>query len=286
MDLQEFDSHRRTVDLAGGPVSYVDVGPSGGRTVLFVHGLGTNAYLWSGVIAELSREHRCVAPDWPLHGQTPMPADQDFTLGGLARFVEDFCAAMDLTGIDLVGNDTGGAVCQTFAVAHPERLATFTLTNCDTHDNLPPDGFEQVVEAAQKGLLAPNGPELLARPAIARRQSFGGAYEDAGLPDDVTVRAFLEPVLGTVERGREFERLLTSLSAKDLMALEPKLRELTVPTLIVWGTDDRFFELKWAYWLRDTIAGAREVVEVPGGRLFFPHERPHELVTALRAFWS
>lgn len=286
MDLQEFNSHRRTVDTANGPVSYVDVGPAGGHTVLLVHGLGTNAYLWRGVIAELSPDHRCIAPDWPLHGQTPMPAGQDFSLGGLAQFVEDFCAALDLTDVDLVGNDTGGAVCQTFAVAHPERLATFTLTNCDTHDNLPPEQFKPVIDAAAAGRLAPNGPALVASPAVGRRRSFGGGYQDGALPDDETVRVYLEPVLGTVERGREFERLLTSLTAADLMAIEPKLRELATPTLIVWGTDDMFFELKWAYWLKDTIPGAQQVVEVPGGRLFFPDERPADLVNALRTFWT
>ncbi|WP_279580126.1 alpha/beta fold hydrolase [Fodinicola feengrottensis] len=55
---------------------------------------------------------------------------------------------------------------------------------------------------------------------------------------------------------------------------------------MVWGTADHFFELKWAYWLVETIPGAQRVVEVPDGKLFFPDERPDELVAALRDFWS
>lgn len=59
-----------------------------------------------------------------------------------------------------------------------------------------------------------------------------------------------------------------------------------VPTLIVWGTGDVFFKRKWAYWLRDTIPGATEVIELKGARLFFPDERAPELTAALRRHWS
>ena len=47
-----------------------------------------------------------------------------------------------------------------------------------------------------------------------------------------------------------------------------------------------FFRRKWAYWLRDTIPGATEVVEIDGGRLFFPDERAAELTAALRRHWD
>ncbi len=53
----------------------------------------------------------------------------------------------------------------------------------------------------------------------------------------------------------------------------------------MWGTADIFFPVKWAYWLRGAIPGARDVVELEGAKLFFPWERPVELATALRSFW-
>jgi pimeloyl-ACP methyl ester carboxylesterase len=80
--------------------------------------------------------------------------------------------------------------------------------------------------------------------------------------------------------------LLTSLHARDLLAIEPALARLQVPTLIVWGTSDVFFRRKWAYWLRDTIPGATDVVEIDGARLFFPDERATELTAALRRHWD
>ena len=69
-----------------------------------------------------------------------------------------------VTGIDLVANDTGGAVAQIFAARHPHRLATFTLTNCDTSGNLPPESFKPVVELAAAGQLAPTTVAMFADP--------------------------------------------------------------------------------------------------------------------------
>jgi pimeloyl-ACP methyl ester carboxylesterase len=79
---------------------------------------------------------------------------------------------------------------------------------------------------------------------------------------------------------------MTSIRARDLLAIEPALARLQVPTLIVWGTGDIFFRRKWAYWLRDIIPGATEVVELSGARIFFPDERATELTAALRRHWD
>jgi pimeloyl-ACP methyl ester carboxylesterase len=285
-EMERLDKHRSQLRTPSGPVSYVDTGGPG-RPVLFVHGVGSSSYLWRNVIEQLGGERRCVAFDLPLHGYTPAAPDQDFTLNGLARFIEGCCDALDLTGIDLVANDTGGAISQVFAASHAERLHTLTLTNCEAHDNMPPRALLPAVLLARMGLLAPLAPRLMApgNPRTARRV-YGRVYQDfTKLPAEIA-RVWLEAQAGTPEAARQSQRLLTSLHARDLLAAEPALARLQVPTLIVWGTKDMFFRTKWAYWLRDTIPGASEVVEIDGGRLFFPDERAAELTAALRRHWA
>ena len=58
-----------------------------------------------------------------------------------------------------------------------------------------------------------------------------------------------------------------------------------MPTLIAWATHDVFFDLSWAYWLKNLIPGASGVIEIDG-RLFFPEERPGDLIDALRKHWD
>ncbi len=283
--VEQLDSHRSQVDTRSGPASYIDVGGPG-RAALLVHGVGTSSYLWRHVIDQLDGERRCVAVDLPLHGQSPAAADQDFSLPGLARFVADFCDALELTDVDLVANDTGGAISQVFTTGNPERLHSLTLTNCEAHDNVPPKALLPAVVLARMGLVARLAPRLTRDIPRARKRFFGSGYQDvANLPEEI-VRAWLEAAFGTAESARQSQRLLTSLHARDLLAIEPALARLQVPTLIVWGTSDIFFRRKWAYWLRDTIPGATEVIEIEGGRLFFPDERATELTAALRRHWD
>lgn len=176
-------------------------------------------------------------------------------------------------------------MCQIFAVRHRERLRTLTLTNCDVHTNTPPEAFRPTVELAAKGELAGLAALLLDQPELLVQTAFGEGYERIDDPKAV-VEAYLRPILSKPGGGRAFERLLAAIDAEDLVAIEPRLTVLTVPTLLVWGTADPFFDLSWARWLRETIPGVREIVEIEGGRLFFPEERAAELVPHLRRFWA
>jgi len=285
MNLAEYDSNRQLADTKSGPVGYIDVGS--GRPALFVHGVGTSGLLWRNVIGALKDERRCIALDLPLHGQTPVRPGQDLSLTGLAKVVEHFCAALDLTGVDLVANDTGGAVAQILAAHQPERLATVTLTNCETQGNVPPLAFKPTVWLTQAGLLAPLfGPRLLRNLPATRKRAYGMGYQDIGKLPLPVVRSYLEPLVGTKDLARQYQRWIASLRNRDLAAVEPALRRLTAPTLIAWGTGDIFFRLRYAHWLRDTIPGVTEVVTIDGGRLFFPDERSADLVPHLRAHWA
>jgi pimeloyl-ACP methyl ester carboxylesterase len=283
--MERLDTYRGRVRTPSGPASYIDTGGPG-RVALFVHGLGTSSYLWRNVIDELGNQRRCVAVDLPLHGLTPAAADQDFTLPGFARFLADFCAGLGLTDIDLVANDTGGAISQVFATGHPELLHTLTLTNCETHKNMPPKVLLPAAWLAHLGLAARISPRLLRDVRRARKRFYGLGYQDIEkLPVDLA-RFWLETQFATPELARQNQRIMTSLRARDLLAIEPALARLQVPTLIVWGTGDIFFRRKWAYWLRDIIPGASEVVELAGARIFFPDERAAELTAALRRHWD
>ncbi len=65
-----------------------------------------------------------------------------------------------------------------------------------------------------------------------------------------------------------------------------RISYLKAPTLIVWGTDDVYFDVKWSHWLADNIPGARCRVEFKGARLFFPEERSEDFNQELRAHWQ
>ncbi|MGH3152625.1 MAG: alpha/beta fold hydrolase, partial [Streptosporangiaceae bacterium] len=224
---------------------------------------------------------RCIAADLPAHGVSP--ARQDMSVTALAEALADLCDSLGLGQVDLVGNDTGGAIAQIFAARHPDKIRTLTLTDCDCEGNFPPKEFIPFLEQARQGTLAPLLVQLAANPWSAHPMSTAYQYPDR-VPQDA-VRDYLAAT-ATIERARDIERLLASFDAADIEAAGGQLRTLEVPTLLVWGTADTSFDVTWAYHLRDMIPGAREVIEIDGAKVFFPEERPEDLVPHLRRLWG
>jgi pimeloyl-ACP methyl ester carboxylesterase len=278
MKLDQFNAHRSTVTTPAGEVAYVDVGE--GPAVLFVHGVVMSSYLWRNVIDALQGERRCIALDLPAHGRTRVLPDQDLSARAQAEVLEGLCEALELEQVDLVANDTGGAIAQIFTVHHRDRVRTLTLTNCDCHDQLPPAAFKQTVDAATVGMLAERIMLVHDDPDLGR-VALAQGYERPNELDDDAIREFFGP-FKELEGARELERAITSLDTSDLLAIEPQLSALQVPTLVAWGTGDVFFDVKWAHWLDETIPGVQRVVEIPDAKLFYPDERADELVSLLR----
>jgi pimeloyl-ACP methyl ester carboxylesterase len=285
MMLNELEAHRRTATTELGEIAYLDVGT--GPAALFVHGAFTNAVFWRNVLGAASSQRRCIAVDLPAHGQTRTTESWDLSLDGLAQALAVLCDAIDVGPVDLVANDTGGAVAQIFAATDQHRLRSLTLTNCDTQHDIPPRDFVPVVDLARRGGLAKIVKRLANDFDLARSNvGFGSGYERPENLSDEVLQAYLAPLAESDLRARELERCVAQIEPGPLLAIEHQLKQLETPTLLVWGTGDTFFDLSTARWLRETIPGVTGIVEIDGGKLFFPDERAAELVPHLLGHWK
>ncbi|MEZ5094114.1 alpha/beta fold hydrolase [Nocardioides sp.] len=89
-----------------------------------------------------ARGFRCLVPTWPLGAHRPaMRAGADLSPRGVASLVSELMHRMDLDDVTLVGNDTGGAICQFVVDASPDRVGRLVLTNCDGFEIFPPFPF-------------------------------------------------------------------------------------------------------------------------------------------------
>jgi pimeloyl-ACP methyl ester carboxylesterase len=251
---------------------------------LFVHGVLMNKHLWRHQLSGLSGIRRCIAIDLLAHGDTEIDRDQDVSVIANAQMIVEVLDELHIDRVDIVGNDSGGAISQIFAALNPGRVRTLTLTDCDTNDNWPPAAFAELLEATARGELGETLHVMLADKAVYRSpDGLGMAYERPQSVSDDDIDIYLQPFVRSEQRLRDLERFLDAFDYEHTVKVEPALRQLQAPTLIVWGTDDIYFPMKWAYWLADTIPGAKPPVEIPGGRLFFPEERPEVFNEPLRA---
>ena len=285
MDGNNASAVRRNVQTASGRISYTEQGT--GPVALFVHGVLLNGHLWRHQLAQLSDFRRCIAVDLLAHGDTEIAPDQDVSVTANALMLKSFLDALNIGQVDLVGNDSGGGIAQIFAALYPERLRSLTLTDCDTHDNWPPEAFKPFLAMAAAGGVRGALEGMLADKSVYRSpQALGPAYEHPERLSDESIETYLRPLVRTEQRTRDFQRFLAAFDNVQTVRLESRLRTLQVPTLIVWGTDDIYFPVKWSRWLADTIPGTRRRVELEGARIFFPEERWAELNRELRTHWT
>ena len=278
-------STRRSVQTASGRISYTEQGK--GPVALFVHGVLLNGHLWRHQLAHLSDIRRCIAVDLLAHGDTEIAPDQDVSVTANANMLKEFLDALNIEQVDLVGNDSGGGIAQIFAALYPRRVRSLTLTDCDAHDNWPPEAFKPFLAMAAAGGLRGTLDAMLSDKSIYRSpQALGPAYEHPERLTDDSIEKYLRPFVRSEQRTRDLQRFLAAFDNKHTIAVEARLKTLKAPTLIAWGTDDVYFDVKWSRWLADTIPGARRRVEFKGARIFFPEERWAEFNKELRAHWQ
>ena len=284
MDGKKTSPTRHTVQTASGRISYMEQGT--GPVALFVHGVLLNGHLWRHQLAGLSDIRRCIAVDLLAHGDTEIAPGQDVSVTANAKMLKEFLDALKIDQVDLVGNDSGGGIAQIFAALYPERVRSFTLTDCDTHDNWPPEAFKPFLAMAAGGGLRGTLEAMLSDKRIYRSaQALGPAYEHPERLSDESIDTYLRPLVRTEQRTRDLQRFLAAFDNKHTLAIEARLKTLKAPTLIVWGTDDVYFDVKWSHWLAENIPGTRRRVEFKGARIFFPEERWAEFNKELRAHW-
>src|SRR6202790_1160436 len=275
----------RHVDTPSGRIGYVEVGS--GPVALFVHGVLLNKHMWRYQLGALSDFRRCIAVDLLAHGDTEIAAAQDVSVTANAKMLKEVLDALQIDQVDLAGNDSGGGICQIFSALNPDRVRTLTLTNCDTHDNWPPEAFKPFVEMVKAGGLRDTLNAMLADKGIFRSPGARGpGYGRREIVTDEDIETYLRPLVRTEQRTCDVQRFVEAFDNKHTRAIEPQLRALRAPTLIAWATDDIYFPVKWARWLAETIPGAKPPVELEGARLFFPEERGREFNQLLRDNWS
>jgi pimeloyl-ACP methyl ester carboxylesterase len=266
--------------LPQGRIRYREAGS--GEPIVLVHGLLTNGELWREVIPRLAADFRVIAPDWPLGShEIPLAAGTELSPPGLARVIADFLAALELDRVTLVGNDTGGAICQLVAVHHPERLARLVLTPCDAYENFLPPAFKPLQALARiPGATFAILNSMRAAPARRAPLAYGWVTKRA---DDQLTRSWITPALASRAIRREVASVLKGISNRYTLEAAQHFGEFSKPVLIAWAPEDRFFKLRYGERLAEAFPNARlELIE--DSYTFVPIDQPARTAELIAAF--
>jgi pimeloyl-ACP methyl ester carboxylesterase len=280
--MAQLDRAPQEVRLAAGTIRYRDTGA--GQPLVFVHGLLVDGTLWRKVTPLLEGEFRCVVPDLPLGShRLPMSPDADLSPPGVARIVADLIEALELDDVTLIGNDTGGAICQLVATEHPGRLGRLVLTPCDAYENFLPPAFRAMQYAAHvPGLLT-----VLLQPArlgAVQRSPLGfGLLISPDSIDPQVIDSWLRPFFSNRGVRRDAIKFLKAISNRYTLEAAERLRDFDRPALIAWAPEDRFFKLTYGERLAAAIPDAR-LVRIEASRTFVSEDQPERLAELIGGF--
>jgi pimeloyl-ACP methyl ester carboxylesterase len=271
----------KQVDLPQGKLRYFEAGT--GPSIVFVHGLLVNANLWRKVVAKLAPDFRCVTLDLPLGShEVPMPPLTDLSAPALADLVADAVEAIGLEDVTLVGNDTGGAICQLVVTRRPERVERLVLTSCDYRDNFPPKLFSYFKPMARiPGAITVGMAPMRLRAPRRLPIAFGWLVHDQ--IDRRAEDSYVLPALTDARVRTDLRKAVKGARTEFTNDAADRLHEFDRPALIAWSADDRVFPRHDAERLASDLPNAR-LEWIEGARTFSPEDQPVRLAELIAGF--
>lgn len=272
-----------TITLHGHDVAFRIAG-DGDETLLLIHGMAGSSDTWRRVMPRLAQRYTVIAPDLPGHGRSDAPPG-DYSPGALANTLRDLLIGLDAGGVTVVGQSLGGGVAMQFAYQNPDRCNRLVLISSG--------GLGHTVNPMLRLLTAPGAgfvlgavtPRFVRDSGNAFRRWLGrrGVHADRAdemwrafdsLGDAGTRRAFLRTLRGVIDHGGQ------AVNAVDRLYLTDAL-----PTMVLWGTDDRVIPVGHAEIARAAMPTAR--VEILDGIGHFPQvEDPDAVIGLLDDFMA
>jgi pimeloyl-ACP methyl ester carboxylesterase len=261
------------IQLSEGVVRYREQGT--GTPIVLIHGLLVNGNVWDRLVPLLAGQGRCIVPDLPLGSHSlPMNKEADLSAPGIARLIAEFIDRLELEDVTLVGNDTGGALCQLVAADHRQRLGRLVLTTCDAFENFPPPAVRPLLTALKlPGALA--ATSVLGRVRAVRGAAFKAMPLTMQPIPDEQVKSWVAPLADKRIRA-DLAKVVRGIDPAVTIAAAERLRDFDRPALIAWGAEDRFFPFSDAERLAATLPNAR-LERIPNARAFVQLDAPERL---------
>lgn len=248
-----------------------------GSSVLMVHGITTNSFVWREIVPPLSESFDVISIDLLGCGSSDLGLDADFSIAAQAESTADFIRTLEIGPCHLVGHDIGGGIAQILAVRHRDIIRSLTLINPVGYDFWPVQPIIAMRTPILRQLVMATIDFGMLRMVVKR------ALHHRELLDDELMALFWDQ-MRTPEQRKAFLKLARSLNNEQLLAIEAELRELDLPTLILRGDADIYLSAKICERLHSDIPGSR-LERIDTGGHFLQIDEPDWAAGHILDFW-
>ncbi len=248
------------------------------KTIVLLHGTSASLHTWQGWTEALSAEYCVVSMDLPGFGLTGPFVNKttEYTSVNYASFVIEVLDKLNLDKVILAGNSLGGKIAWRMAALYPERVSKLILVNAVGYPATPksiPIGFRLASYPALKPILR----NILPRNVV--KKSIKSVYADDSQVDEMLVDRYYDLSLRAGNRGALSDRLREFDNVED----QAQIKQLALPTLIMWGAKDDLIPVENAELFHRDIANSQLKIFDNLGHV--PHEEdPVTSVAVVKAF--
>jgi pimeloyl-ACP methyl ester carboxylesterase len=269
------------VELTAGTIDYTDTGGDG-PVVVLLGGVIMDGSVWDPMVADLSRDHRCIVPTLPLGAhRRPMRPEADLSLAGFGRIAGELLERLDLRDVTLVQNDHAAALA--LAGRGPERVARLVISSCEAFENYPPGLPGKNLRLMA---MAPGGVFLAMQAmrlhALRRLPVSFGWMAKRPLPDDLVDR-WLEPLRTHPGVRRDLRKYAAGARRREMLEVCGRLASFHRPALVVWTPEDRVQRPEHGRRFAELLPDAR-LVEIPDSYTLIMRDQPEAFARAVREF--
>ncbi len=243
------NENSKFIDIDGLSVHYRDEGK--GFPIVLLHGAASSLQTWDGWVERLSPNYRVIRLDLPGYGLTGPNSSRDYSMRWYVHFLDSFMKKMNIRSCYLAGNSLGGHIACDFAVESKDSVKKLILI--DSGGYPVDDGGILAVKMARNPLLRPLVRYVTPRFFVA--MNIKQVYGNKGRISDEIVDRYYELLLR--DGNRETFIVMENNKSEDSSA---KIKEIHIPTLILWGNRDKSIPVRFAEVFHRDIQGSRLIV--------------------------
>ena len=233
--------------------SYNEGGSSQKPTVLLIHGIGGNRDNWNRVASYLTPNYHVIVPDLPIYGDTKVPSNFDIAVPNVTSSLRQFAEAIDIENkLNIAGHSLGGSIATLYAAQYPFDTQSLFLLNSA--------GIYKKANTPYS-----KDPNFLKHIIVSKP----GDY------DEVRHEIMQNPPKLSPELKHAKEQLLIAQAGRNNLVIEqistlnriytPETfaritRNVEAPTLILWGKQDKIFNVEVADELKSLLKRAEAPV--------------------------
>lgn len=247
-----------------------------GPNVVLLHGIPTHSGLWDDVVLKLEKHCSVYAFDLLGFGRSDRAESKDLNIESQASIFREVLKTLSLNNVTLVGHDIGGGIVQVMAVSDPKLINALVLIDSACYDSWP---IELLRTEGRVSMLFEHLPPEVIKELFIKYISDGMYNKDKVEHTAEKYWSYIDSPGGV----RDFLNAVASLDSKYTMEIADRLCTIKLPTLILWGREDNYLRLSYAYRLSEDIARSKIIVLNEGGH-FLPEDSPEQVAAEILEF--